>query len=62
MNPTQIGYDHTHYRIYDEHGELMRIVKTKHEAEHLIKTYTDWSYQFVKGTKPDLTNLGEAPF
>ena len=29
---------YSHYKIYDEHGELMRTVKTKHEAEHLIQT------------------------
>jgi len=50
------------YKIFDEHGELMRTVKTKHEAEHLIKTYTDWSYQFVKAEKPDLNQFEDALF
>jgi hypothetical protein len=50
-----------HYKIYDEYGELMRTVKTKHEAEHLIQTYTDWTYQFVKADKPKL-DLPDAPF
>ena len=50
---------YSHYKIYDENGELMRTVKTKHEAVHLTQTYTDWSYQFVKAQKLDLP---EAPF
>jgi len=50
-----------YYKIFDEHGELMRTVKIKHEAEHLIKTYTDWSYQFVKVEKQKL-DLPDAPF
>ena len=50
-----------HYKIFDEHGELMRTVKTKHEAEHLIHTYTDWSYEFVKVEKQKL-DLPDAPF
>ncbi len=52
---------YSHYKIYDEHGELMRTVKTKHEADHLIQTYTDWSYQFVKADKHKL-DLPDAPF
>jgi hypothetical protein len=50
-----------YYKIFDEHGEVMRTVKTKHEAEQLIKTYTDWTYQFVKADKPKL-DLPDAPF
>ena len=52
---------YSHYKIYDEHGELMRTVKTKHEAEHLIKTYTDWTYQFVQAEK-QILDLPDAPF
>ncbi len=52
---------YSHYRIYDEHGELMRTVKTKHEADQLIKTYTNWSYQFVRADKLKL-DLPDAPF
>ncbi len=52
---------YSHYKIYDEYGELMRTVKTKHEAEHLIQTYTDWTYQFVKADKLKL-DLPDAPF
>jgi hypothetical protein len=50
-----------HYKLYDENNELMRTVKTKHEAEHLIKTYTNWYYKFVKYKQPKL-DLPEAPF
>ena len=52
---------YNHYKIYDENGELMRTVKTKHEAEYLIHTYTDWSYRFVKVEKQKL-DLPDAPF
>lgn len=52
---------YSHYNIYDENGELMRTVRTKHEADSLIKTYTDWSYRFVKADKPKL-DLPDAPF
>ena len=30
----------SYYLILDEHGQPMRKVKTKHEADTLIKTYT----------------------
>ena len=50
-----------YYLILDEHGQPMRTVKTKHEAETLIKTYTDWSYKFVKVEKQKL-DLPDAPF
>ena len=52
---------YSHYVLLDEHGQAMRTVKTKHEAENLIKTYTDWSYKFVKAEKPTL-DLPDAPF
>ena len=50
-----------YYLIFDEHGQPMRKVKTKHEADTLIKTYTDWSYKFVKHEKQKL-DLPDAPF
>ena len=52
---------YSHYKIYDENNEVIRIVKTKHEAESIIKTYTNWSYKYIKPIKMDL-NLPEAPF
>jgi len=39
------------YLIYDEHGELMRWVKTKAEANHIIKTYTNWTWKYKKIVK-----------
>lgn len=50
-----------HYVIFDEHGEVMRWVKTKHEAEHIVKTYKDWSYLYVPAKKQKL-DLPDAPF
>lgn len=50
------------YLIYDENGEPMRMVRTKHEADHIIKTYTDWSYRFVKAEPPPIPTLPEALF
>ena len=50
------------YEIYDENGELMRIVGSKAEAQNIVKTYTDWSYKFVKKEPLDLSSLGDAPF
>ena len=50
------------YIIYDENGEPMRMVKTLHEAQHIIKTYTDWSYRYVKATPPPKPELPEALF
>lgn len=50
-----------YYLILDELGQAMRTVKTKHKAESLIKTYTDWSYKFVKVEKQKL-DLPNAPF
>ena len=52
------------YLIYDEYGELMRWVKTKTEANHIIKTYTNWSWRYAPKVKPkfDWTNFEPAPF
>ena len=35
------------YNIYDENGELMRVVKTQEEAKQIINTYRDWFYQEI---------------
>jgi hypothetical protein len=52
----------TMYLIYDENGEPMRMVRTLHEAQHLIKTYTDWSYRCVAAEPPPMPKLPEALF
>ena len=36
------------YNIYDENGELMRVVKTQEEAKQIINMYRDWFYQEIK--------------
>ena len=49
------------YMIYDENGELMRWVRTKAEANHIIKTYTNWSWIYKPKVKPKF-NFEEALF
>ena len=49
------------YLIYDENGELMRWVKTKHEANYIIRTYTNWSWRYQPKVKPKF-NWEDAPF
>ena len=51
-----------HYAIFDENGEVMRWVKTKHEAEQIIKTYKDWSYTLVVPKKEVKFKFEDAPF
>ena len=52
------------YLIYDECGELMRWVKTKAEANHIIKTYTNWYWRYQPKLKPkfDWSKFEPAPF
>jgi len=59
-----MDYTFSHYRIYDEHGQYMRWVKTKDEAKAIVSTYNGWSYSavIVKKQPPDLSSLGPAPF
>lgn len=52
---------YSHYKIYDENNEVIRLVKTKHEAESITKTYTNWSYKYVP-PKVIKANLPDAPF
>ena len=49
------------YFIYDENGELMRWVKTKAEANHIVKTYTNWTYRYKPKIKPQF-KWEDAPF
>ena len=51
----------TMYLIYDENGELMRWVRYKAEANHLIKIYQGWSWRFVPKLKPKF-EWADAPF
>ncbi len=61
MNTISVIARYSHYKIYDEDNEVIRIVKSKHEAESIIKTYTNWTYKFVKSKKVQF-DLPEATF
>lgn len=39
------------YKIYDEYGELFRIVKTKWEKDKLVNTYKGFKYSAIKQPK-----------
>lgn len=51
-----------HYAIFDENGEVMRWVRTKHEAEQIIKTYKDWFFTLVVPKKEVKFKFEDAPF
>jgi hypothetical protein len=59
-----MNYTFSHYKIYDEHGQLMRWVKSKEEATAIIETYKGWSFSYVlvKKQPPDLSAFEPAPF
>ena len=42
------------YRLYDEFGDFMRVVKRKEEAEHFVKYY-GWTMKFFKNPKKQKT-------
>lgn len=53
------------YRLYDEEGDFMRVVKRKEEAEHFIKYY-GWTAKFFKDVKKQkdrdmLKHMEESP-
>ena len=55
------------YRIYDDSGELFRIVKTKWERDKLVNTYKGFTCIIEKQVKPCkiqivLESLGECLF
>lgn len=49
------------YYIYDEMGELMRKVRTLHEAKEICRPRNGWSYVFVRKPKQKIV-FAEAPF
>ena len=49
------------YYIYDEMGELMRKVRTLHEAKEICSLRSGWSYVYVRQPKLKLM-LEDAPF
>lgn len=38
------------YRLYDEYGDFMRVVKRKEEAEHFVQYY-GWTAKYFKDPK-----------
>ena len=54
----------TNYLIYNEDGELMRIVGRQEEARHILSTHLGWSLKRVRTPKPivDLSQFQEALF
>jgi hypothetical protein len=52
------------YLIFDENKDLMRTVARQEEAKQLTQTREGWTYKLVRApkVKPDLSELGEAPF
>lgn len=49
------------YYIYDEMGEMMRKVRTLHEAKEICRIRNGWSYVYVRQVKPKLVFM-DAPF
>ena len=50
------------YRLYDEDGDFMRVVKRKEEAEYFVKFY-GWTMKFFRTPKKEkevLKNMEEA--
>jgi len=50
------------YRLYDEEGDFMRVVKRKEEAEYFVKFY-GWTMKFFRKPKKEkevLKNMEEA--
>jgi hypothetical protein len=50
------------YYIYDEMGELMRIVRRLEEAKEIVSCRNEWSYVYVqvKRKNVDLSQFGDA--
>ena len=53
------------YRLYDEDGGFMRVVKRKEEAEHFV-TFYGWTMKFFKDPKKQkdkevLKHMEESP-
>ena len=54
----------TTYKIYDENGDLFRIVKSKWERDMLVNTYKGFTFKSIKCDKKQkvLNALGECLF
>ena len=49
------------YYIYDEMGELMRKVRSLHEAKEICSLRNGWNYVYVRQIKPKIL-FADAPF
>jgi len=50
------------YKIYNEDGELMRIVGRKEEAEAMCELRNNWTYKAVRNAPKPQYTFEEAPF
>jgi len=52
------------YQLFDEYGELMRVVGRQEEAKQIVQQREGWTFKCVRKPvrKIDLSNLGEALF
>ncbi len=52
------------YMVYDEEGELMRVVGRQEEARQIAQAREGWTFKCVRKPKEtiDLTEFEEAPF
>jgi hypothetical protein len=50
------------YKIYNEDGELMRVVGRKEEAEAMCALRNNWTYKAVRNAPKPQYTFEEAPF
>ena len=50
------------YVIKDEHGDTMRIVGRKEEAQAILLTRPEWTLKYLKPVKSEPFKFEEAPF
>jgi hypothetical protein len=50
------------YKIYNEDGELMRVVGRKEEAESICETRKGWTYKATRNAPKPQYTFEEAPF
>lgn len=50
------------YKIYNEEGELMRVVGRKEEAESICNTRNGWTFKAVRNAPKPQYTFEEAPF
>lgn len=52
----------TNYMLYDEDGELMRVVGRQEEAIGIMRTHSGWTFKRIRTPKPilDLSQFEDA--